>query len=237
MENLALKQNETKVRFNIANEDFDVIKESIESEKRELFKYAEKHSHNIERTEEIVRMQKRMVVLNKLLQEFRKKIQINRLEQIRHSALETFNMLHRKSGMVKELFIDSETLHVSIVDNKNREIDISRLSAGERQMLANSLLWAIAKSSGKNLPFVIDTPLGRLDSKHRDKLVKYFFPAASHQVLLLSTDQEITENEYKDLKSNIAREYAIYYSKIDQSSYMVEGYPFANTKLKEVVNV
>jgi DNA sulfur modification protein DndD len=40
------------------------------------------------------------------------------------------------------------------------------------------------------LPAVIDTPMARLDSAHRQNLVERYFPHASHQVIVLSTDSE-----------------------------------------------
>ena len=72
----------------------------------------------------------------------------------------------------------------------------------------------MARVSGRNLPVVIDTPLGRLDSSHRSNLVERYFPAASHQVILLSTDTEIAKTEIEQLRQQeaIAQQYLLEYS-------------------------
>ena len=67
-------------------------------------------------------------------------------------------------------------------------------------MLATAVLWALAKTSGRPLPFMIDTPLARLDSNHRNNLVEKFFPIVSHQILIFSTDEEIKNQYYEKLK-------------------------------------
>jgi len=72
-------------------------------------------------------------------------------------------------------------------------------------------LWSLAKTSGRSLPFIIDTPLARLDVDHRNNLVEEFFPAASHQVIILSTDTEITKPYYEKLLPYIARSYSMEY--------------------------
>ena len=56
---------------------------------------------------------------------------------------------------------------------------------------------------------MIDTPLGRLDSKHREHLVDRYFPAAGTQVLLLSTDEEIDEPLLHRLAPSIAHTYVL----------------------------
>ncbi len=58
----------------------------------------------------------------------------------------------------------------------------SFLSVGERQLLALSVLWSLAMVSKKDLPFVIDTPLGKIDKENRDALVDNFFTSASSQI-------------------------------------------------------
>ena len=89
-----------------------------------------------------------------------------------------------------------------------------------------SFLWALALLSGRNLPVVIDTPLSRMDSKHRDKLVELYFPCASHQVVLLSTDVEIDEHYFKSLNEMgaIDRCYHIQYDTQTRSSQIHDGY-------------
>jgi DNA sulfur modification protein DndD len=72
----------------------------------------------------------------------------------------------------------------------------------------------------------IDTPLGRLDSEHRQHLVERYFPQASHQVLLLSTDTEIRDEEVGVLRSQsaIAREYLLDYHPQKRQTTVKAGY-------------
>jgi DNA sulfur modification protein dndD len=90
-----------------------------------------------------------------------------------------------------------------------KNIDLSRLSKGERQIFILSLYWAIIKLSGKDIPFIIDTPYARIDANHRKEISQKFFPTISKQVVILSTDEEINEEYYKIIKPHIAREYLL----------------------------
>jgi DNA sulfur modification protein DndD len=82
--------------------------------------------------------------------------------------------------------------------------------------------------SGRNLPVAIDTPLGRLDSSHRHNLVERYFPSASHQVILLSTDTEIGRVELEQLQQQdaIAREYLLQYDSAQRQTTVKPGYFF-----------
>jgi len=98
------------------------------------------------------------------------------------------------------------------------------LSAGEKQLLATSLLWGLARASGRPVPTIIDTPLGRLDSSHRKHLIERYFPFASHQVLLLSTDEEIVDKYYKELEPYVARSYLLQHDEIKGQTTIQQGY-------------
>ncbi|MFF0521134.1 DNA sulfur modification protein DndD [Actinomadura nitritigenes] len=146
---------------------------------------------------------------------------INRLEA---AVLKSFKELMRKSQLVRDLRIDTEKFTLTLMGPDDEELDPSRLSAGERQLLAVSLLWGLARVAGNQLPSVIDTPLGRLDSHHREHLVERYFPKASNQVLLLSTDEEIDEYLFSRLKPSIARMYMLVHDDKTFTTTVEEGY-------------
>lgn len=98
------------------------------------------------------------------------------------------------------------------------------MSEGERQMFAVSVIWALAKTSGRPLPFVIDTPLARLDAAHRSSMIGEFLPGCSHQVLVLSTDSEIDGEAYSELLPRVARSYVIEYVESEGRAVCRPGY-------------
>src|SRR5206468_1340106 len=108
--------------------------------------------------------------------------------------------LSRKNDLVHGLTINPRTFEVTLFDIGAQPIPKASLSAGEKQIYALSLLWALAKVSGRALPVIIDTPLGRLDSVHRQYLLERYFPVASHQVIILSTDTEVDRTYFEMLK-------------------------------------
>ena len=83
----------------------------------------------------------------------------------------------------------------------------------------------MARASGRPIPTVIDTPLGRLDSSHRHHLVERYFPVASHQVILLSTDEEIAEEYHDGIKPYVAREFCLEHDdKLSRTSIIPDTY-------------
>ena len=148
---------------------------------------------------------------------------IKRLEKL---ILECFKSLHRKKDFIKLIKIDTSTFDLQIFEAKNVQVDTDILSAGERQLLAVAILWGLAKASSSAAPTVIDTPLGRLDSEHRLNLVEQYFPTASKQVILLSTDEEINQKYHKYMKPYLARSYKIEYDEKINGSKSTLGYFF-----------
>jgi DNA sulfur modification protein DndD len=123
--------------------------------------------------------------------------------------LESFRKLLRKTELVTGLTINPETFAATLTGRDGKALPFDRLSAGERQLLATALLWGLARASGRPVPTIIDTPLSRLDSSHRRHLIERYFPCASHQVILLSTDEEIVGPYYEALKPFISRTYLL----------------------------
>ena len=111
-----------------------------------------------------------------------------------------------------------------MINDGEHIISASTLSAGERQLLAVSILWALTRISKTKLPALIDTPLARLDGPHRGKLIKNYFPKSSHQVMIFSTDEEITREHLKSLKPFISHDYLISFDEASKSSTIAQGY-------------
>jgi len=146
---------------------------------------------------------------------------IHHLEQL---ILDCFKQLLRKKTLLERLEINPETFEVSLYASDGSVLQSERFSAGERQLLAASILWGLARASGRPLPTIIDTPLGRLDSSHRINLVKRYFPYASHQVLLLSTDEEINEKYYKEIKRWVGISYNLEFDDSLECTQVKRGY-------------
>jgi DNA sulfur modification protein DndD len=160
------------------------------------------------------------------LEQFREKLTLNKLNKLEGEITECFRYLLHKSNLVHRVIIDTQTFSLSLYDNHSKLIPKNRLSAGEKQLLAIAFLWGLARVSGRNLPVAIDTPLGRLDSSHRHNLVERYFPTASHQVILLSTDTEIDQQQVEILRKNqaIALEYLLEYNPEKRQTTVKKGY-------------
>ena len=71
---------------------------------------------------------------------------------------------------------------------------------------------------------IIDTPLSRMDSMHRTTIVSTYFPQASDQTIILSTDTEIDQNYYELIRSSVGDEYTLVYDEETKSTSIKKGY-------------
>lgn len=155
---------------------------------------------------------------------FRDEIVRRHVERIETLVLDSLKQLLRKDSLVKTVRIDPDTFALQLNDKNGNVLPPERLSAGERQLLSVAILWGLARTSRRPLPTVIDTPLGRLDSSHRELLLTRYFPKASHQVILLSTDEEIFGRYYDNLKPWIGRSYELEFDDTLAATTIREGY-------------
>lgn len=149
--------------------------------------------------------------VQKVLDEYIEKLKIKKLQLLEVYLLEEIRRLMHKENLITKVSVDKETFEIKLYDQDGNPFPKDLLSKGEKQMYATAVLLALAKTSGKPLPFMIDTPLARLDIGHRDNLIEKFFPYASHQVVIFSTDAEIDEKYYSKMKPYISRSYAMEY--------------------------
>ena len=216
---------------NLADTEYRRQIESIESLKRQrellvskriqLIKaIAEKEHAN----DDNARIVKYAAMSIEVLREFKVRLQREKVEKLSTTTTRCFLELVEKDSLVSEIKIDPSTLDVTILDLDGNELLKSQLSAGEQQMFAVAIVWALALTSGYKAPVIIDTPMARLDSSHRANFVTKYLPAASSQVMVLSTDEEVY-GRYLDLvRDNVVDYYTLLYREEEQCTSIVHGY-------------
>lgn len=158
------------------------------------------------------------------LVEYERRLLELKLAQLKTEFVLRFNQLARKGDLIADVRINPETFAATLVDTQGRELPKAALSAGEKQVYAISMLWALARTSGRPLPMIVDTPLARLDSEHRSNLIERYFPAASHQVILLSTDTEVDEALVSSMGRNVSHAYRLDYDQQRGRTQVSPGY-------------
>ena len=160
----------------------------------------------------------------RLLEEYGERTEVRRLAQIELEAARYFNRLSRKGELLSRITIDRESFRIRVARWDQTELPKERLSAGEKQLLAIAILWALAKASQRPLPVVVDTPLARLDAEHRRRLLTEYLPNVSHQVVVLSTDTEVDLAAAAELEAVTARRVFLSHDLEHAATAVAEGY-------------
>jgi DNA sulfur modification protein DndD len=226
---VAIKSTEDEFRIQESNQKS--LEDQIQRVQRELdtvqkqFDSAAEELKKLEANEiQLAKMKTRLHSGREALNLFEEKIRSKHISTLEQLIKEGFERLLRKRSFINSISICQDTFALTINIVGEGFVPASKLSAGERQLLAVAVLWALARASGRKLPTVIDTPLGRLDSSHRNSFVQNYFPNAGEQVILLSTDEEIVGTYHQSLKKHISHQYLIQYDEEGQSSSISSGY-------------
>ncbi|EMT46439.1 DNA sulfur modification protein DndD [Anoxybacillus flavithermus] len=123
--------------------------------------------------------------------------------------LQMFNSLMRKGQFLNSFKIDPYTFELTMLNHANSPVFKHSLSAGETQIFFLSLLWALLKASKQQIPLVLDTLFGRLDHAHKENLINKYLPVAGNQIIILSTNTEIDEYYYNQIKDYIQQEFLL----------------------------
>jgi len=207
-------------QLRLLEEEILALERHINDIQIEIEKLYERHHISRETAEFIQECDVIAGVLNQFIVRLRK----NKVHLLQEKTFEMYRLLSSRSGLIKDIIIDDKTYEVRISDRSGHEIKKSGLSAGEKEIFAVSLLWGLAQTSQLKLPIVIDTPLSRLDSTHRDNIVNNYFPNAGEQVIILSTDTEIDKDYYRTLKSLLSGAGILEFDQRQELTTYREGY-------------
>ncbi len=190
----------------------------------EFKKKVESYLQKAELNDDIDRLLKYSQIANNILDEYKIRLQKRKVTVVADTMTQCYKMLASKKTLIDKILMNEETLDLKYINFEGDEVEKASLSAGEKQLMVISLLWALAKCSKRKLPVIIDTPLSRLDSNHRETLIKSYFPNASEQTIILSTDSEITSDYYMMMKENVGDEFTLVYNDDTKSTSIHSGY-------------
>jgi len=157
------------------------------------------------------------------MNEYKERLINKKIASLSEAITASFHHIIGKKTLISKVYINPQNLSLTLEGQKGVVLK-SQLSAGERQILALSIMWGLAQVSGCNLPIIIDTPLGRLDSSHRVNFLTHYLPYSSHQVIVLSTDEEIIGRNLELIDKYIHMKYLLDFNELNNTSKIIEGY-------------
>lgn len=220
MESCSTQIGRKTEQLRLLEEELLGLEKRVHGIEAEIEKLYEKHHVSKEKVDFIEECDGIASALNQFVVRLRK----NKVHLLQEKTFEMYRHLSSRSGLIKDILIDEKTYEVKITDRNGHEIRKSALSAGEKEVFAVSLLWGLAQTSELKLPIIIDTPLSRLDSTHRDNIVNNYFPNAGEQVIILSTDTEIDKNYYRSLKPHLSGAGSLEFDQRQELTTFRQGY-------------
>lgn len=221
-----LKTNkiELQTQLSIKNKERISINGQLLKATTEFNRYVERSLKNMEREDDIKRLKGYVYMAQSLSERYKFELQKSKVDKLAATMTECYKKLIGKKNLIDKIEMDAETLDYYYVDENNKRISRNILSAGEKQLIVVSMLWALGICSGKKLPVIIDTPLARLDAFHRTALIDKYFPYASDQTIILSTDSEIDKTYYNIIKKYVSSEFTLVYNEEQKCSLIEDGY-------------
>ena len=192
----------------------------------EFSKAAEQILSSLESNDDDKRIVKYAHMAVEIIKRYRIRLQQNKAGILAKTMTDCYRKLAYKKHLIEEIQVDSVSLDLHYLNGNGDEVEKKKLSAGEKQLMVISLLWALAICSKKKLPVIIDTPLSRLDSIHREALITTYFPNASDQTIILSTDSEIDQKYYELMRPHIGDEFTLVYDDEHMKTSIKKGYLF-----------
>jgi len=213
-----------QVKLTALQQERVAINSRVISSTSEFNKRVEAYLSNAELRDESDRTIRYTNMAMHILEEYMVELQKRKTGVLADTITSCYKELASKKNLIEAIKMDAKTLDLKYILVEGKEVPKDFLSAGEKQLMVIAILWALAICSKKKLPVIIDTPLSRLDSLHRTALITMYFPNASEQTIILSTDSEIDRNYYQLMEENVGDEFTLNYDEKTRSTTINRGY-------------
>jgi DNA sulfur modification protein DndD len=141
----------------------------------------------------------------------------NTLELTKYTE-EYFRMLATEKNEELEKIDINDKFELKLL--RKQTLDDMGLSEGEDLLFILAFSTALKKITNINAPFVIDSPIGKIDLLYRETVAKFYLKILERsQIILLATDSEFTGNFEKTIRKEVEgfTEYSVSRDKLDKS--------------------
>lgn len=171
--------------------------------------------------EELSVLAKRIEVIKSIAEIFEEavsKYRDERREYVGSVASQIFCDLRTKPSFSK-LSINKQ-FGLNIVTEDGYVLDRAEWrSSGEEQVVALALISALNRCAHIQAPVFMDTPFGRLDTKHGKKVLT-FLPKLADQVVLLVTDRELRKEDEHYIAAHVKSDYTVIHKNKSEGSFI-----------------
>jgi DNA sulfur modification protein DndD len=192
-------------RIKNIEEEIFTLKENLINIKKEIKQLSKIEFENKLLKEKIKTIENGIKTLNDIKQSLKTKKR-PKLEKIIN---EKFQKLKKENFNIKKIVL-TDDFNIYLINENNEKLSVLSASSGQKQIIATALIWGVSEYLNKEIPMIIDTPLGRLDIENQKLILKEFYPNASKQVIILPTPSEIKNKEFKILNNYISDIYCLY---------------------------
>lgn len=102
----------------------------------------------------------------------------------------------------------TDDCEVRMLNSRGENLHDIEKSAGASQVFTQALISAVTNVSGRDFPFIVDTPLARLSKEQRIGVLKTFTDRRG-QVILLSTDEEVVDDKLEAIRDRVSTGYCL----------------------------
>ena len=218
--NLSIEIDRMSLEKEHLESSITILEEELVLKEKELELLGNKFMQS-KKSKSIVSISDQVISISKSFRDLQTR---KKLQQVEIESAKMLNFLFRKEMFVVKVWIHPETFEIRLFDSNGEEISKEILSAGEKQLLLLSIIWAMSTCSNRRLPFVFDTLLGRLDQSHKKSLIEQFIPKCGQQVVILSTDSEIDKKHFKLIQNTVSQAYTIEYNREKNDVHISNDY-------------
>jgi len=187
---------------NLQEEIEEEIKEEIEKEIKELRDQLERDEGQEKEIEQIEEKKKATQILLDISKKTREEFLDDLLSYVNKTASEFLRSTVKDTHRFHSIEIDSN-YKFKVKQKNGKALEERQINRGNLQISMMSFFFALSKFLGKQIPYIIDDPLLRLDPGHDKRLIEQLSKTSDQLIFHMIPGKEYTTDSFNWLKPYI----------------------------------